>query len=160
MTALGSGYAVTTVVSVVLLVVAWRCPRIGRVLFAALFLGASVFNAVTALRTPNVYVDGLAPRAFTPMREFIERVVALFPDAFVLAIAAGQFAAGVGLVVGRGLWFQLCVAGAACFLVGISWLGVGAAVPLTLVLAAGVLLLLRARDEAGDRTGRSRPAAS
>ncbi len=143
MTALATGYVVTTVVSVVLLVVAWRWSRIGRGLFAVLFLGASVFNAVTALRTPSAYVEGLAPHAFTPMREFIERVVALFPDTFVLAIAAGQFAAGVGLAVGRGPWLQLCVAGAACFLVGISWLGVGAAFPLNLVLAAGVLLLLR-----------------
>jgi len=53
------------------------------------------------------------------MRQFIERVVSLAPDAFVLAIAVGQL------------------------LVAISWPGVGAAFPTNLVLAAGVLLLLR-----------------
>jgi len=45
------------------------------------------------------------------------------------------------------LW--LGVVGAACFLVAISWLGVGAAFPANLVMAAGVLLLLRGRPRCG-----------
>ena len=143
MTPLIGGYVATTVVSLVLLAVAWRWPRAGRFPFAVLFLAAGVFNTMTALRTPQVYIDGFAPHAFSPMREFIERVVALAPDAFVLTIAAGQLVAAVGLALGRGILFQLAIVGAACFLVGISWLGVGAAFPLNLVLAAAVLLLPR-----------------
>jgi membrane protein implicated in regulation of membrane protease activity len=89
------------------------------------------------------------------MREFIERVVALAPDAFVLAIAAGQVLAGVALALGRGALLWLGVVGAACFLVAISWLGVGAAFPTNLVLAAGVLALLRARRPAPQRDARA-----
>jgi len=81
-----------------------------------------------------------------PFREFIERVVALAPQAFVLAVAGGQVLVGLGLVVGRGLPLAGGAAGAAFFLVAISWLGVGAAFPLNLVLAAGALLLLRERS--------------
>jgi hypothetical protein len=49
------------------------------------------------------------------------------------------------LALGRGLLLWLGAVGAACFLVAISWLGVGAAFPTNLVLAAGVVLLLRAQ---------------
>jgi hypothetical protein len=51
----------------------------------------------------------------------------------------------IALALGRGLLLWLGVVGAACFLVAISWLGMGAAFPTNLVLAAGVVLLLRAR---------------
>jgi hypothetical protein len=142
---LAVGYAVTGVASLALVALAWRRPRAARFAFAALFLGASVVNAVTALRTPNAYVEGFAPHAFPPMRELIERVVALAPDAFVLAIAAGQLAAGVGLALGRGPLFHLAVVFAGSFLVAISWLGVGAAFPTNLVFAAGVALVWRGR---------------
>lgn len=143
MSALAAGYVVTSITAALLLLVAWRWPRAGRIPFALLFLSAAVFNAVTALRTPQVYVEGFAPHAFPPMRQLIERVVALAPDAFVLAIAAGQLLAGLALAFGHGLAFRLGVAGAAFFLAAISWLGVGAALPANLVLCAGVLLLLR-----------------
>ncbi len=36
------------------------------------------------------YVDGFGPHAFPPVRELIEGVVVLAPDAFVLAVAAGH----------------------------------------------------------------------
>ena len=146
MNSLATGYLVTSLVSALLLFFAWRRPRVGRGLYAVLFLGAAAFNAVTALRTPEVYVEGFAPRAIGPFREFIERVVALAPQAFVLAVAGGQVLVGLGLVVGRGLPLAGGAAGAAFFLVAISWLGVGAAFPLNLVLAAGALLLLRERS--------------
>jgi len=138
-----TGYLVTGSVSLALLAVAWRWPRAGRLAFAVLFLGAAVFNAATALRTPDVYVTGFGPRAFPPMREVIEGVVALAPGAFVLAVAAGQLLVGAGLALGRGLAFRLAIVGGATFLAGISWLGTGAAFPTNLVLAAGVVMLAR-----------------
>jgi Mn2+/Fe2+ NRAMP family transporter len=146
MSTIATGYIVTSVVSVVMLVVAWRWPRAGRLLYGLLFLAAGVFNAVTAVRTPQVYVQGFAPHALPPMREFIERVVALVPDAFVLTMAAGQVLVAAALALGRGLLFWFGVVAATCFLVALSWLGVGAAFPTNLVMAAGVVLLLRARQ--------------
>jgi hypothetical protein len=145
MSTVAIGYVVTGVVSLAMLLVAWRRPRTGRLLYAALFLGAGVFNAVTALRTPQVYVTGFAPHAFPPMREFIERVVALAPDAIVLTVAVGQIIVAFALAFGRGVLLQAGVVGAAWFLVAISWLGVGAGFPTNLVLATGALLLLRGR---------------
>jgi hypothetical protein len=145
MSTIAVGYVVTGLVSVAMLLTAWRWPRVGRLLYAALFLAAGILNAVKAVRTPQEYIDGLAPHALPPMREFIERVVALAPDAFVLTIAAGQVMVAIALALGRGLLLWLGVVGAACFLVAISWLGVGAALPMNLVLAAGAVLLLRAR---------------
>jgi hypothetical protein len=136
-------YVVTSAVSLALLVAAWRRPRVGRWAFALLFLGAAVFNAVGALRDPRIYVTGFAPHAIGPFREFIERVVALAPDAFVLAIAVGQFLIGIALASGDGLVLRLGVIGAVVFLVAISWLGVGAAFPTNLVLAVGARLLWR-----------------
>jgi hypothetical protein len=126
-----------------MLLLAWRRPRAARWAYALLFLGAGVFNAVTALRTPEVYVTGFAPHAIGPFRDFIERVVALAPDAFVLTIAAGQALVAVALAAGRGLLLVAGAVGAALFLVALSWLGVGAAFPTNLVLAAGAILLVR-----------------
>jgi hypothetical protein len=143
MTPLATAYVVTGTVSLAMVGVAWRWPRAGRWPFAALFAGAAAFNAFTALRTPDVYVTGFGPRAFPPMREFILGVVALAPGAFVLAIAAGQLVVAIGLAVGRGPPFRLAVVGATVFLCAISWLGVGAGFPTNLVLAAGVILLIR-----------------
>jgi hypothetical protein len=143
MRTIATGYIVTSVASVMMLVVAWRRPRAGRVLYAVLFFGAGIFNAITAFRAPQVYIDGFAPHAYPPMREFIERVVSLAPDAFVLAIALGQVLVAIALAAGRGLPLFVGVFGATAFLGAISWLGVGAAFPTNLVLAAGVVLLLR-----------------
>jgi hypothetical protein len=84
------------------------------------------------------------------MREFIERVVALAPDAFVLSIAAGQVMVALALAVGRGFLLWAGVVGAACFLGAISWLGMGAAFPMNVVMAAGVALLLRGRRRLGQ----------
>jgi hypothetical protein len=138
-----TGYLVTGAASLGLLAVAWRWPRRGRWPFAVLFAGAALFNAVTALRTPEVYVAGLGPRAFPPMRQVIEDAVALAPGPFVLAIAAGQLLVAAGLARGRGAPFRVAVVGGATFLAAISWLGTGAAFPTNLVLAGGVVLLLR-----------------
>ncbi len=146
MRAMALGYGVTAVASLALLAAAWRRPRLGRWLFAALFLGASAVNAVTALRTPQVYVTGFAPHAVGPFRDFIERIVALAPDAFVLAIALLQLLVGLALLLARGVPFQVAVFAGATFLAGISWLGVGAGFPVNLVFAAGLLVLLK-----GDR---------
>lgn len=143
MTGLVTAYAITGAASLTLLAVAWRWPRRGRWPFAALFAGAAAFNAFTAVRTPEVYVTGFGPLAFPPMRELILGVVALAPGPIVLAIAAGQLLVAAGLAAGRGVPFRLAVVGATVFLGGISWLGVGAGFPTNLVLAAGVLLLLR-----------------
>jgi len=143
MSTIAIAYIITSVISLMMLLVAWHRPRAGRVLYAAVFFGAGLFNAVTALRTPQVYIDGFAPHAFPPMREFIERVVALAPDAFVVAVSAGQVLVGIALAVGRGVPLIAGVFGAAFFLVAISWLGVGAAFPTNLLLAAGVVSLLR-----------------
>jgi hypothetical protein len=143
MSPLAMGYAVTAVVSLLMLLLAWRRPRAGRWAYALLFLGAGIFNAVTALRTPEVYVTGFAPHAIGPFREFIERVVTLAPGAIVLTIAAGQVLIAAGLAAGRGAPLIGGAAGAALFLVAISWLGLAAAFPTNLVLAVGAMLLLR-----------------
>ncbi len=136
-------YVATSLGALALLLAAWLRPRAGRVLYALLFLGAGAFNAVTALRTPDVYVQGFAPHAIGPFREFIERVVALAPDAIVLAIAIVQVLAGAAIAAGRGWVLVGGVVVAAMFLAALSWLGVGAAFPANLVMAAGALLLLR-----------------
>lgn len=87
--------------SVAMLLVAWRWPLAGRLLYAVLFLTAGVVNGMTAMRTPKVYIEGFAPHALPPMREFIERVLALAPEAFALSIAAGQVMVAVALALGR-----------------------------------------------------------
>ena len=89
-----------------------------------------------------MYVTGSAPHAFPAMREFIEPVAALAPDAIFLTIAGGQVAVALLLALGRGTALWAGVVGAATFLVAISWLGVGAGFPTNLVLVAGAPVLV------------------
>ena len=143
MSPIAIAYAITAGVSIAMLLAAWRRPRVGRLLFAVMFFAAGLFNGVTALRTPQVYVHGFGRYAVGPYRSFIEGPFAVAPGVFVLAIAAGQLLVALGITFGRGLLFKAGVAGAVVFLLAISGLGVGAAFPLNLVLAAGAVLLMR-----------------
>lgn len=145
MSPVAPGHAVTALAAALLLAAAWWRARLGRALFAALFLGAAVFNAVTALRAPEAYVEGFAPRAVGPFRPFIERVVALAPDAFVLAVALGQLLVAAGLASGRRPLVHAAAAAGAAFLVALSFLGVGAAFPANLAFAGGLVLSARGR---------------
>jgi hypothetical protein len=128
-------------VAILFALIAWRRPSIARWVAGLGFVAAGAFNLWTAATTPQVYVEGFGPHAFPPYREFIYGAFARHTREFVTAIACGQMAAGL-LAFAPLPWRRLGYAGAIVFLIAITPLGVGAAVPSNLIFAAGVARLL------------------
>jgi hypothetical protein len=133
----------SNVVALAMLFVAWRWQQVARALYAALFLYASRVNARLAFRRPEVYLD-YARSAVEPYRSFILGWFARHITAMVAAIALGQLTIGV-LFILRGRAVTVAVVGAVLFLLAIVPLGQYSGFPATLIMAAGALLLLRAR---------------
>jgi hypothetical protein len=127
--------------SLLLLISAWRRPRVGRLLYVALFAWACAVNWYTVLERPLVYLD-YAPAVLESYSYFIRSWFADHVTLLVGAIATSQGLIALSLVVG-GTWARLGTVGAIIFLVAIAPLGVGSGFPSTLVLAGGALLLLR-----------------
>lgn len=133
-------YIGSNVFALALLGVAILRPRVARWAFAAIFIAAGIFNAYTALTTPDAYVM-YGETAFLPLyRRFITGVFSQAPTAFVLPIAAGQTTAGV-LLTRRGLAFRLGALGACIFLAAIIPLGVGSAFPFSLTAIAAIIIM-------------------
>ena len=88
-------YVVSHVVAVIYVLVVWRGPRAARWVTGFGFAVAGAFNLWTANTTPQVYVEGFAPYAFAPYREFILGPFARHTREFVTAIGCGQVMAGL-----------------------------------------------------------------
>ncbi len=139
-------YSVSNLVAIGLLLLSWKKPAWGRLLFFLLFGWAAWFNTTMALSTPAIYT-GYAQYAFLPVyRHFINGYFAQHTAPFVVAIAIGQACIAFGMVA-KGRLFRLGAIGAMLFLLGIAPLGVGSAFPATLVMAWAMLMLYQNGSE-------------
>lgn len=143
-------HAASVVFSLLLLVAAFRYPRIARAIFAALFAWACWLNWRTAMATPAAYLDYGDLAVLRLYRAFIREIFSVRVALIVGAMATCQGLIAAGLVIGRPL-ARPALLGAVVFLVAIAPLGVGSAFPSTLLLAAGALRLLF------DRSATERP---
>ena len=137
-------HLLSIVVAILMAVAAWKRPNLGRGMFAALFLWASVVNARLALRDPTEYLDYAKLTESPTYRAIIEGPFARNLVACVLLIALGQLCIGIGMLLRGGLTRVACV-GALVFLIAIAPLGVGSAFPASLIMAGGAAALLRNR---------------
>jgi hypothetical protein len=159
-------YAASMAIAVALLAAALKWPRAARIIIGVGFCAAGVFNTVTVLRHPEAYLF-YATHAVEAYRQIITGPFAAHPRACVIAIAAGQAAAGVLLLTARGARWG--AAGAIVFLLAIAPLGVGSAFPSTLIIAGAVSVsVFHGRSgygklgstSTGSEAARSRAAAS
>lgn len=129
-------FALSNAGAVGLLMASIRRPLLARFLFSLLFAGASVYNAYTVLNSPWVYAEVAEYAVLDVYRWFMLGPFERVAKPLVLLIAAGQafIALSMGLTGRPFRWG--CRAGLfVC--VGISPLGLGAAFPMPLLLAAG-----------------------
>jgi hypothetical protein len=133
------------IAALMLVLMSWRWPPIGRLFFVVLFLFASQVNARLAFTRPGEY---LAFARFTYLdgyRDFILGFFAQHTTVIVAAIAVGQFCIGLLLLFGGGA-LRLGVIGAIVFLVAVAPLGTGAGFPATLIMAWAAALLFGGRN--------------
>ncbi|MDH3430393.1 MAG: hypothetical protein OEM60_02655 [Gammaproteobacteria bacterium] len=133
---------ITNGVAVGLILLALWWPRLTRALFAVIFFAASLFNAYTALTTPEAYLDYAGMAALDIYRDFINGPFRAHTQTLVYLIAAGQMFVGA-LLTQEGFLCRLGVVGGVVFFVAIAPLGVGSAFPSTLLMAAALLLTNR-----------------
>jgi hypothetical protein len=131
----------SNVAALLILLASWRRRNLGRFLFFALFLWAAQINLRTAIGNPGAYLE-YARWAIAPYRAFILGPFARHAGLIVGAIAVGQFAIAI-LVVLRGRAVRLGMFGAITFLLAIAPLGRGSAFPFSLVTSLAAVLLMR-----------------
>ncbi len=135
-------YASSNLVALVLVLLSWKKPVIARFLYVLLFVWVSGVNVNTALYAPQLYLDYAEHAFFAFYRDFIEGFFSQHITAIVSTIAVCQFLIGISLLL-KGKIFQLGALGGILFLVSIAPLGVGSAFPSSLIMAAGLYLLLQ-----------------
>ncbi|HEX2787384.1 MAG TPA: hypothetical protein VHP32_05710 [Ignavibacteria bacterium] len=135
------GVIISNIVALIMLLCSWKKPKIARVMFFLLFIWAGWVNAITALNTPQVYLE-YSKFAFFPIYSYI--IEGFFGDnitAIVFSIAMCQLMIGVSMLL-KGRIFVTGAIGGMIFLICISPLGFGSGFPSTLIMAWGLYLLL------------------
>lgn len=134
-------YIGSQIVSVIILYSTWKNTRLGRLLFALMFLYAGCYNMYIGFVTPDAYL-GFAELAIPLYRDFINGWFSYNNYILIPMIATGQLAIGVGMLL-NGSRVQLACIGAIIFLLSIAPLMVGSAFPFSLTVSAAALLILR-----------------
>ena len=143
---------VANALSVAFLVLALYRPNAARIVAGGGFIVASLVNGTLALRDPQIYVTGFGPLAVGVYKTFIYGVLAQAPGRLILAIAVWQLVVGAVILVNLTEYVRLGCVAAAIFLIGISPLGVGCGFPSNLILAGGMVVLIRLRWPLDART--------
>lgn len=133
-------YTISQIVFLLLLFVSWRWFTVGRVLWILIFFAAGLFNFYTASTQPEVYVM-YADGALLPFyKQFILGDFANHAALYVKLIAIGQVLVSF-LMMLNGRLFKLGCLGCIIFLLAISPLGIGSALPATIIGAAALFFL-------------------
>ena len=140
------GYLISNVVAILMLLSAWKWPRVGRLLFCLLFAWACWINWKTVTQSPRVYLD-YAELAFSDWyKQFIRGWFSGHIKLVVGFIATCQGLIAMAMLL-RGWIFKAGLIGGITFLLSILPFGVGSAFPATLIMAAGMYLLLRSKPD-------------
>jgi hypothetical protein len=141
MSGLGN-YVVSNIFVLVLILIAAEWPKIARLLFSVLFLGAGMWNLFASLTMPAFYIATYGPLATPPYAAFIYGPFASNPALFVVPIAIGQLAIGI-LATGTGARVKLAMVGVTVFMLGLGPLGVGGAFPFSIFAIVAAYLVFR-----------------
>ena len=132
-------YVITHAVTLVLIFICFRWPKIGKAAWGVIFILAGIFNIFTVIKNPDAYL-GYRDHAAEFYKFFIDGVFNSFTVFIVSLIAAGQILVGFFLLR-KGKIFLLGILGGIVFLIAIAPLGVGSAFPSTLLMAFSLVLL-------------------
>lgn len=132
-------YVITNIVAILLIIICYKWPKIGKIAWGIIFILAGIFNIFTVIKDPQAYL-GYRDNALGFYKFFIDGVFSSFTIFIVSLIGAGQILVGIFLLKKRKL-FLLGILGGIIFLVAIAPLGIGSAFPSTLLMAISLVLL-------------------
>lgn len=137
-------YFISQIVSVIILIVAWKYTKAGRILFALLFFVASCFNMYLGIVKPNDYLE-YGELAIPLYRDFIYGWFSKYVSIIVPIIAIGQFLIAIGILL-KGLMVKIACIGIILFLLAIVPLMVGSAFPFSITVSIAAYLVLKKKD--------------
>jgi hypothetical protein len=137
-------YLVSQVVAIVVLMATYRTTRIGRLVFAMMFIWASVTNMNIGVTKPDTYLE-YGKMALPFYRDFINGWFSRYNHIVIPLIAVGQLLIGIGMLL-KGWWVRWACIGAIIFLLCITPLIVGSAFPFPLIVAWAAWIVLK-RDK-------------
>lgn len=134
------GYIVSNLFAVALLIIAWKRPIMGRLIFSIIFLGACVTNWTIAINHPEDYLDFGNMTISSWYREFI---TGWFSEHILLTvglIASAQGLIGISLLL-NGWIYKIGVAGGILFLLAIIPLVITSAFPGSLIMTMAMMMI-------------------
>ena len=138
-------YLISQVVSIIILIAAWKRTRWARWLFSALFLWASATNMYIGLTDPDSYLDN--ERFAIPLyQDFINGWFSHYNHIIIPLIAVGQFFIAVGMLLHKW-WVKLACIGSIIFLLSIAPLMIGSAFPFSITVSIAAVLILIEDDK-------------
>lgn len=138
-------FIISNIVSLIMLLAAWKTPRIARILFFFLFAWAAYTNWTFAREKPVVYVEYADLTMLKSYERFIRGWFSNHILLVVSIIAICQFLVAISLML-QGSILKIGATGAVIFLVAISPLGLGAAFPATLIMALAIVVFVKKYD--------------
>ena len=139
------GYLISNSCSLILLFFTLVSPRLARILFFLLFAVASWINWKLALESPQNYLQ-TADSALDIYRQFITGWFSRHVLMVVGFIATAQAFIAVSLLL-TGWIYKAGIISGIIFLLAIMPLGIGSAFPSTLVMAYGMVWLLKGKTD-------------
>ena len=135
-------WIISNLIAIVFLVVAYKKPKIARILFALLFGWACWINYTLAHQNPSDYLDYANLTPFNFLRDFINGWFKEHVTQMVTAISIGQGLIALGMLL-KGWWVRLAGIGAIVFLVAIIPLGIGSGFPFSITAGLAVYFILK-----------------
>lgn len=134
-------YVASNIIGLALIVAAIAWPRVARGGYVILFAGAAAVNAYLGITRPDLYITSFGTLALLPVyRDFINGPFAAHATAILLGIAICQLLIAI-LLTQSGRAFLAAVIGGVIFFVAIAPLGMGSALPATLLYGVGLVVL-------------------
>jgi hypothetical protein len=138
-------YIISQLASIVILILAWKRTKWGRILFALLFFWAAGTNMYLGITRPDTYRD-YADLAIPAYRDFINGWFSHYSYIVIPLIAVGQFVIASGMLL-KGWWVNAACIGAIIFFLSIAPLMVGAAFPFSITVSIAAWLILLNDDK-------------
>ncbi|KAA5539950.1 hypothetical protein [Adhaeribacter rhizoryzae] len=139
-------YLISNAVAILMLISAWRWPRVGRLMFLMLFAWACWINWKTVLSAPEVYLDYADLTLSDLYKKFITGWFSEHIQLVVGFIATCQGLIAVSMLL-RGKVYTIGLIGGIIFLYAIIPFGVGSAFPATLIMALAMVVLSRGNPD-------------
>ncbi|MEI9910955.1 MAG: hypothetical protein WDO71_15555 [Bacteroidota bacterium] len=133
---------ISNIIAIIILLSCIYRPRIGRILFALLFVWAAFTNWSTSHSHPEFYLEYRKFALFDWYKDIINGFFARHIEGFVSIVAISQLLTGISMLL-KGWLFRVGCIGGIIFLLSIAPLGVGSGFPCTIIMAAGLVLLLK-----------------